>query len=788
MLVSLNKLIIACRRIDRKQRRAHRRYINMGKRHRNTPSSTTTSSASELLDAPSTPRSAAVDGVVPEIAASSTGSSALSSLPSTIGPTPSGLRNVNDIDESAKTGATRSGSPVNRRSTRQRKETKRYCDSRNSISSSSTVGDPAEARQSKRRKVEISEAVADQSRAIFSPPPKKTPVSKRPRPEHAPNDPIIDFKNPQDDPDIERDIGEAFFAKTKGRAPHQWKYDYDVRYYYLHRLPKDQNRLKKLSPDDAKLQRIWPLENPLPIRTRTVHNLAPVVTSNSAEETSPKGDQPVQQKVTQQASRKGGKSHKGRRNGGAAGRDNDTPEPSQKPNTEPSDKGTLQKIRDRQAKVKRLFNSIAAQQTTVLAHTTQHQLIELQRKPTAHSSVLEYTEVTTELANRQEQIQTLIRAEYEQQIASASRELEGESEVIIQQHQTRVAESQKEHIRGAQGDLVLFDKAHRAAKDETGTNNGSEIEPYFPRYHEMPEPDARPRGYFSQHIQDEKPFKANLTEYDEQAQREVIDKDIVGPVQEAIIEGNMRHQENQEKQARLESLVEVSRDALQRENAYPVPRPAGNPQFALSRLADCAELITGSGSGHDIVPATPTEVSSFPNHHLGQGEGQIMPTGPNGPPPPFRLRDGNMTIAPATSQAFTLPSPIPPPRAPPQHMSAPPRRLGGPKREPGTITFTPAQTPDSDRFKNPPQPQPLPPGQHVYRPSSLQPHANHRRDSTGSGSGTNKIATTFVNTNPDGSARSQQASDQARANATRNQVQGAGPKGGRRILLPKNMQ
>lgn len=104
-------------------------------------------------------------------------------------------------------------------------------------------------------------------------------------------------------------------------------------------------------------------------------------------------------------------------------------------------------------------------------------------------------------------------------------------------------------------------------------------------------------------------------------------------------------------------------------------------------------------------------------------------------------------------------------------------RVGGPRREPGQITFTPAQTPDSERFKNPPQPQPLPPGQAVYRPNSLQ-QLNSARN-----------ANTVINNNntapPEINSRSQQAADVARQTATINQGQGAGPKGGRRILLPK---
>lgn len=749
-----------------------------------------------------TPKFTSAGLASPSVTIQSSDSSDLSSLPTTIGATPGDLRSGGNIDEATQTGATRSGSPVGKRSTRQRRETKRYCEFRNSISSTSS-GKYDEPHPAKRQKLDATTDEEGAPAAMSSPRPKAL-VRKKPRPEHAPNDPIIDFNNPQDDSDIERDIAESFIAKVKGQAPYPEKYESDVRYFYIHRLPKHQKLIQKLDPNQRKLSRMYPLEDPLdPTITATRNPLfdhrtlyeeidgkmVPVGvrekssrSSKTAASTSeqPPTEQPPLEKSTQQ-SNKGGRSQKGRGTGGSAGRDQDTPEPPQKPMTEPSEKEKLAGIRERQAKVKRLFNSLAGQQNAVLERTTQLQLAELTKKPTAHTTVPEHSEVTSELSKRQDETQALVRAEYDQQIAAANRELGSQAEVIMRQHRTRISEAQREHIKGAQGDLVLLDKAFRASKDDTGTSNGSDIEPYFPRYHEMPEPDARPRGYTSHQIRDEKPFKANLTDYDEQAQREVIEKDIIAPVQKAIAEEQAQRQENVEKQARLDSLVEVTKDELQRAGGYFVARPPTvNPQFALSRLADCAEYVTR----YQFVPVPAGDVPATISARQNDPREVLAP--------PFPRSDTNVAIAPAAPRPSTIAPSAHQLNAPHYHhmpasTPAAPRRLGGPKREPGTITFTPAQTPDSDRFKNPPQPQPLPPGQHVYRPSSLQPHLT-RSDSTGSGSGTNKINNTFVNTNPDGSSRSYQASEQARANATRNQVKGAGPKGGTRILLPKNMQ
>ena len=146
------------------------------------------------------------------------------------------------------------------------------------------------------------------------------------------------------------------------------------------------------------------------------------------------------------------------------------------------------------------------------------------------------------------------------------------------------------------------------------------------------------------------------------------------------------------------------------------------------------------------------------------------------------LSDGNIKIlseqSPTDRKRPRGPAPLPSTLVISQ--AAAKTRVGGPRREPGQITFTPAQTPDSDRFK----PQPIPttppayiPGQAVLRPA---PASN-----TSTGLGTGKIGNTFVNAAPDANSRAQQAADAAKVNASMNENHGAGPKGGRRLLLPK---
>lgn len=623
------------------------------------------------------------------------------------------------------------------------------------------------------------------------------------------------------------------------------------------------------------------------------------------------------------------------------------------------DKRLLAYIRARQAELKRFYATVVVQQKEALEMMTSRDLTRLLKKQNAHTKVQEYQEVVTQLQRKEQGTKDIISEEYKLQVALADEWKKAQEEIIEGQMHRRVLASKEEHAKGAQGDLIIFHKAHRAAGDETKTDNGSDLEDYFPRYHEMPEPDTGPRGYDSSRVIDEKSFKEHLASYDDQAQREVIEDDIVGPVQQSVADNNAREEAEQERKARFESLVSVAKSELEEKGGYLIPRPlrpSENPQFALSRLADCAEYISRAHptQAYVFMPIAQRDMASFPRHHLERvpppNQPEAVPptstfqpqsatprkpvtrrnkslsvpikrpsrdedpqsqsssntstplpaiapapsrmpppqmasqhhhhhslsqqvsaapmssappqppshlplvstsrppslaplitprtplphTSPpatptviqtptmatNGvtapPPQPGHFRPGPMSAQygppppqlgqyppPGAYQPrHSFPPPIqqtprgerPPPHSPvecttpvdqPQHRfsistsaQGPPKpRLGGPRRAPGEITFTNVQTPDSERFRSPSQPPPNQPGQAVLRPGTAP--------NTPNGLGTGKIANTFVNAAPDANSRSQQAADAARQNATINAVQGAGPKGGRRVLLPK---
>jgi hypothetical protein len=88
--------------------------------------------------------------------------------------------------------------------------------------------------------------------------------------------------------------------------------------------------------------------------------------------------------------------------------------------------------------------------------------------------------------------------------------------------------AQKEHIKGAEGEIMLLEQAGHAANDETHTEADSETDA-FPMYHKMPEA-GQVRGYNSTHIVDEKVFQPQVTTFNDQVRREVIDDEIIAPM------------------------------------------------------------------------------------------------------------------------------------------------------------------------------------------------------------------------------------------------------------------
>ena len=894
-------------------------------------------------------------------------SSSLSSPPSDIGPTPKDLQQSNDhyLNEAGRLRAVENGSPA-RRSKRLRKPP---------LWGSEPSHEESSAPPLKRRKTTESSVQhssleitatgsthdlqqsfdSDSSSKVVGTMPDFPPTKFRNRQSkvsesNVRSEPLLSASVAGaasrsakfDEREIELYIIDAFSAKRQGRKPARaingtQLSDYECCVLIEEAKSDFTSSKKDLTPAgvDRSYQSLYPAAG---IKEYAASNAAGGSDRGSAAPSpASKLGKPNQAGKGNKVPGRGAKANKGRA-GAGGGRDRDSPDPPHKVGLSEVERRSLAIIRQRQNELRKFFNTIVNQQREALELQASRDLSRLYRKPKKHTKVPEYAEILAKIQRQENMVKDLVLKERALQTALFEKEKEAQTEIIESQYRLRVEETQREHIKGAQGDLIIYKRALRNAGDETRTNNGSDVEPFIPRYNEFPEPDERPRGYTSTRIRDEIAFNENLADYDEQAQREVLDDDIVGPIFESVAEHHALREAQDQKEANLSSLLSVTKEEL--EQAY----PKENPQFALSRLADCAEFVSRlpSNEMYTFIPVAPRDVHQFPDQHAGWVPGpvqqQASPSTPAqtqqiAPKKPVSQRQKSISIAPkrlsrdedpqsqSSSNTSTplptlapAPSRMPPPSmssqhhhhqlpptqmlppqpasaAPPSYIPAPSRhqslapliipkpmqasppatptyaqtpgipahvppppspsyrgpmfnsnyppppspvqhvgmtyppvaayppqhypqptvtsnidrlltalspvddktpepfrrstpnngnrpRIGGPRREPGQITFTPAQTPDSDRFKNPPQPQPMPPGQAVYRPSSLQQH--------GQPPPAPKIATTFVNSTPETSSRSQQAASLAAQNAARNAGQGAGPKGGRRVLLPKS--
>jgi hypothetical protein len=152
--------------------------------------------------------------------------------------------------------------------------------------------------------------------------------------------------------------------------------------------------------------------------------------------------------------------------------------------------------------------------------------------------------------------------------------------------------AQKEHIKGAEGEIMLLEQAGHAANDETRTEAGSETDA-FPMYHKMPEA-GRVRGYNSIRIVDEKVFQPQVTTFNDQVRREVIDDEIIAPMARDHFEKNAEYMKEQAKlnTMNMTALSEEAMKQLKEISGYPIPQPMMMSEInsiGLSALADAAE-------------------------------------------------------------------------------------------------------------------------------------------------------------------------------------------------------
>jgi hypothetical protein len=153
--------------------------------------------------------------------------------------------------------------------------------------------------------------------------------------------------------------------------------------------------------------------------------------------------------------------------------------------------------------------------------------------------------------------------------------------------------AQKEHIKGAEGEIMLLEQAGHAANDETRTEAGSETDA-FPMYHKMPEA-GRVRGYNSTRIVDEKVFQPQVTTFNDQVRREVIDDEIIAPMARDHFEKNAEYKKEQAKwnTMNMTALSEEAMKQLKEISGYLIPQSMMMSEInsiGLSALADAAEL------------------------------------------------------------------------------------------------------------------------------------------------------------------------------------------------------
>ncbi|EXJ88399.1 hypothetical protein A1O1_05329 [Capronia coronata CBS 617.96] len=588
--------------------------------------------------------------------------------------------------------------------------------------------------------------------------------------------------------------------------------------------------------DYNKEQQYWPQYNPKkPVYyTSAGTRYRPGSAGGGSETRSPK-------KSTRGGGRGRGGGHansggrKGRQKGkGARGGESPEPPNRRRPLTQ-DDRVEISMLKARQQELKRFFKVVGAQQIDILDQLASGDLSKIARKPKAHKHVPEHDMATETLEQLMESAQDTITARYRVQVEHEVRRMMQEKEVIERQFKTHVAEARKEHLAGAEGDIILFERAYRAAHDDTHTESGSDMD-YFPHYHELPEADRQPRGYVSSKIMDEKPFKQQLASFDEQARQEVLNEDVIRPLLKQMERRNNEWREEliRKKSQNLDALSAEAIKELENIKGYLVPRPfkmGDSGSYALSALADVSEWIAQQQPERQYIYMPLAPGDSFPREALdfsplpGQAPQVGRPTSSNQnhfqypannrlfstlPPPPAPIPatgPGDRTLPRIVTSAPgdpTLPRILP--NGPGETNMTLPRIVSSgpgqpiapaPPKQPAPRASGPSLFRYSTRMSAQPQ-QPSPtmtngPQQFIFQPPQ-QPYQHQpapgplstpQYGPTGAGAPIGqqtKIPITFVNqTIASRNAAAASAASAGNGNGNAN----ANGKGGQRILLPK---
>lgn len=347
--------------------------------------------------------------------------------------------------------------------------------------------------------------------------------------------------------------------------------------------------------------------------------------------------------------------------GGRGGRkaresgDRDDSEPPSKNHLTNEERETIATLKARQHELKKFYQTVGAQQTDVLDLLAGRDLAKLVKKAKAHKKVPEYDEVTENLQERVREMSDLFQKKYETDVEHANKQLTTEKELLYKSFkvcdyfschkcllttpQERVEMAQKEHLQGAEGDLMLLEQALHAAHDDTRTEVGLESQ-YFPKYHTMPGL-VPVRGYNSTRVIDEKPFQHQLATYNDQVRREVIDDDIIAPMAKALQVKNAQSKEEQtrKKTMNMDALTEEAGRQLKEIEARAIPRPVPMSEqnsYSLSALADISEWASKQQVRPPILEYVPSPRGvQFPmNAPTFAPQPGVQRRRPPPPPPP----------------------------------------------------------------------------------------------------------------------------------------------------------
>ena len=373
---------------------------------------------------------------------------------------------------------------------------------------------------------------------------------------------------------------------------------------------------------------------------------------------------------------------KGRPRGrGRVGKD-DSPEPPRKRTLTEVEDEEVRILKARQLELKKVFNTIGAQQVEILDTLATRDINKLCRKPKAHKTVPEYDEVVSELEDTQAEVQDLVQQRYDFYIQQENERYAREVEVVETQFKQRCQQVQEEHLQGINGDITLLKKGHARDQDTDRTEAGSERD-LMPFHHGLPESNTGARGYTSAAVQDDKSFRGYIESTDDHVRTDEETQQLLELIQ--ATKKKRQEQFDKEKTMNMEALATEADHRVQMDEigGYLIPRPLhpkDNAAYGLSALADVADFVAQQhpDKQYSYMPLSPGH--QFPRNALNfeplPGQRPLAPAPAAVPPPPtsFAPYPPTSSFAPPPIQSVVPPPPVQavvPPPPPPQQTSQP---------------------------------------------------------------------------------------------------------------------